>query len=264
MQKNKNLKIAVIVLSVIVAIQALAIMLLVAKPKFQLPKPPVPAPLVKAKIAIVIDDWGYNLNNIETASHIKYPMTMSVLPNLSYSQQAAEELHDLGFEIILHLPMEPREKYHMEKNTIITSMAEDTVRKILDKDLAVIPYAKGVSNHMGSMATSDTRTMQAVFKELKKKQLYFLDSFVHPKSVCPALAAKIGLRFAKRDIFLDNKDDYAYISEQVNKLKMRAQAKGWAIGIGHDRHTTLSILRELMPQMEKEGYKFVYLSELVR
>jgi len=263
MQKVKAYKIAVIVLSALVVMQAVAIILLVAKPRIRLPKP-VPAPMVKAKIAIVIDDWGYHLTSMEITSQIKYPLTMSVLPNLPYSREAAEELHNMGFEIILHLPMEPREKYQLERNTIMTSMTEAAIKKILDKDLAGIPFVKGVSNHMGSMATADTRTMQAVFKELKKRQLYFFDSFVHPKSICLDLAEKMGMRFAKRDVFLDNKEEYAYIAEQVYKLKMRARVKGWAIGVGHDRSMTLAILKELMPQMEKEGYKFVFLSELVK
>jgi len=263
MEKAKAYKIAVIVLSALVVILALAIIFLLVKPGLKLTKP-VPAPLVKAKIAIVIDDWGYHLTNMEITSQIKYPLTMSVLPNVAYSREAAEELHRMGFEIILHLPMEPREKYQLEKNTIMTSMTEAAIKKILDKDLSGIPYVKGVSNHMGSMATADTKTMQAVFKELKKRQLYFFDSFVHPKSICLDLAEKSGLRFARRDVFLDNKEEYAYIAEQVYKLKMRAKLKGWAIGVGHDRSMTMAILKELMPQLEKEGYKFVFLSELVK
>jgi len=262
MEKAKAYKIAVIVLSALVVMQALVIILLMVKPPARFPKPP-PGPMVKAKIAIVIDDWGYHLTNMEIASQIKYPLTMSVLPNLAYSREAAEELHRMGFEIILHLPMEPREKYQLEKNTVMTSMTEGAIKRILDKDLAAVPYVKGVSNHMGSAATADTKTMQAVFKELKNRQLYFFDSFVHPKSICLDLAEKMGLRFAKRDIFLDNKEEYAYIAEQVHKLKMRAKLKGWAIGIGHDRSITLEILKELMLQLEKEGYKLVFLTELV-
>jgi polysaccharide deacetylase 2 family uncharacterized protein YibQ len=43
-----------------------------------------------------------------------------------------------------------------------------------------------------------------------------------------------------------------------------ADEKGWAIGIGHDRRNTLEVLKEEMPKLEKEGYKFVYVSELVK
>jgi polysaccharide deacetylase 2 family uncharacterized protein YibQ len=228
------------------------------------PKAPALPPRIKGKIAIVLDDWGYNLNNLDILNQIKYPLTCSILPNLNYTTQIAQELNARGYQIILHLPMEPHEKYSMEKNTVLTSMDEETIRKILEKDLAGISYARGVSNHMGSRATEDTRVMGTVLRELKNKKLYFLDSFVSSKSICSYLAKKIGASFARRDIFLDNTEEPAYIKSQLYKLKMKARSYGRAIGIGHDRKVTLEVLREVMPQLEREGYKFVFVSELVK
>ncbi len=50
----------------------------------------------------------------------------------------------------------------------------------------------------------------------------------------------------------------------VMKLKNLSRKHGLAIGIGHDRKTTLEVLREAMPELEKEGFKFVFVSELVK
>lgn len=219
---------------------------------------------LKGKIAIVIDDWGYNRNNLEILDKIKYPLTCSILPDLNYTSQLAEELHARGYEILLHLPMEPHEKYRLEKNTILTSMDEQAIREIIGEDLGKIPYTKGVSNHMGSRATEDARTVEIVLKELKKERLYFLDSLVSGKSVCSYLAKKIGVGFAKRDVFLDNEQDPAYIKSQLYKLKTKARIIGQAVGIGHDRKITLEVLKDAMPQLEKEGYKFVLVSDLVK
>jgi polysaccharide deacetylase 2 family uncharacterized protein YibQ len=221
-------------------------------------------PVAKAKIAIVIDDWGYNLNNINILDEIKLPLTASVLPNLTYSNKIAQELQSRGFEVILHLPLEPREKYKLEKNTILISFKEDAIINIIKKDLANIVYAKGVSNHMGSAATGDLHTMETIFKELKKRRLYFLDSFVSGQSICFALAKKIGLPFAKRDIFLDNRVESGYIRAQLYKLKQKARLYGQAIGIGHDRKVTLEVLRDVMPQFVQEGYQFVFVSQILR
>ncbi|MDO8662586.1 MAG: divergent polysaccharide deacetylase family protein [Candidatus Omnitrophota bacterium] len=221
-------------------------------------------PVIKGRIAIVLDDWGYNLNNLRSIEEIKYPLTASILPNIAYTRKVAEELHSRGFEVILHLPMEPEEKLSLEKNTIKTSMEKTQILNILDSDLSSIAYADGVSNHMGSKATSDLKTMEVIFKELKNRHLYFLDSFVTSKSVCSDLARKIGLRSFTRDVFLDNLEEREYIKQQIYKLKAKARAKGFAIGIGHDRKVTLEVLREVMPQIAKEGYKFVFLSELSR
>jgi hypothetical protein len=106
--------------------------------------------------------------------------------------------------------------------------------------------------------------MSIVFKQLKKKGMYFLDSFVSGNSVCLALARKMQVDFAKRDIFIDNQNDPDDIKSQIFKLKLKARIYGQAIGIGHDHKITLDVLKEVMPELEKQGYKFVFLSELVR
>lgn len=223
----------------------------------------IPAP-IKGRIAIVVDDWGYNLNNLHILEQIRYPLTCAILPELKFSTHLAKELHTRGFQVILHLPLEPHEEYRLEKNTITTSMGEETVKNIIGQDLDSLVYAKGASNHMGSRATENLRTMTLVFNELKKRQLFFLDSMVTSKSICSVLARKMGLMFAKRDVFLDNKEEYRYIRGQIDKLKAKARIYGEAIGIGHDRKRTLEVLAETMPQLEKEGFKFVFVSELVK
>ncbi|KPK98988.1 MAG: hypothetical protein AMJ95_01670 [Omnitrophica WOR_2 bacterium SM23_72] len=223
-----------------------------------------PATIFKGRIAIVIDDWAYNLNNIEMLDRIHVPLTCSVLPNLGYSRAVIEELHGRKLETILHLPLEPHEKYRLENDTVMVSMDESEIKNIVERDIDSLVFIKGVSNHMGSLATEDKRTMDVIFSVLKKRGLYFLDSVVTSQSVCEDLAKKWGLRFAKRDVFLDNEEDPAYIKRQISKLKIMARRNGQAIGIGHDRRITLEVLSEVIPELKKEGYKFVFVSELVR
>ncbi|MFH1397912.1 MAG: divergent polysaccharide deacetylase family protein [Candidatus Omnitrophota bacterium] len=258
----RNYKIAVVILSTLLIIQGVFIFVLL-KPKKAVKAPPT---IIKTKpqIAIVLDDWGYNLNGLPVLDQIKYPLTMSVLPNLAYSKTISLELHNRGFEIILHLPTEPLEKIRLEENTILTTMDEMTIKNILNLDLENTPYVKGVSNHMGSKLTSDIKSLRFVFKELKKRNLFFLDSLVSSRSIASTLAANEHISFAKRDVFLDNKADYNYIKQQLQELKNIAKARGKAIGIGHDHKLTLEVLRDVMPEIEREGFKFVFVSELVK
>ncbi|MFA5062538.1 MAG: divergent polysaccharide deacetylase family protein [Candidatus Omnitrophota bacterium] len=227
-------------------------------------KPTKRIPPIKGKIAIVLDDWGYNLSNLKIVSGIRYPLTAAVLPEATHTKKVSEELHSKGYEIILHLPMEPEERNDLEKNTVTTSLTKDEILKILNRDLADVIYARGISNHMGSKATCDIRTMRIIFEELKKRGLYFLDSYVTPESVCRELAQKMNLVSLRRDVFLDNIEEKEYIKKQIYILKNKARVKGFAIGIGHDRKITLEVLREVMPKLAEEGYRFVFLSELKR
>jgi len=221
-------------------------------------------PAFKGKIAIVLDDWGYNLNNLHILKEIKAPLTLSVLPNLPYTKSVCQEGYTLGFEIILHLPSEPKEKVRLEQNTILTTMKDKTITDIVDHDLENIDYVRGLSNHMGSKVTEDERVMNLILKELKQRKLYFLDSWVTSKSVGASLAKKMNLPFLKRDIFLDNNEDAVYIRSQINKLKNKARINGQAVGIGHDRKITLETLREIIPELENEGYKIVLASSLTK
>ena len=265
MKKEKRYQIAIAALVTVVILQWVFMSL--GRPRRRLPikRPPaVAAAAFKGKIAIVLDDWGYNLNNLPLAASIKYPITASVLPNLSYSRKVAQELHRRGCQIILHLPLEPHDLAHLEKDTIMASMDQSTVKDILDRDLAGIDFVMGVSGHMGSLATEDPAIMEVIFKDLLARQLFFLDSFVTSNSVCAQVARKVGLPFAKRDVFLDNKLEPEYIKKQIYQLKTKARIYGRAVGIGHDRRATLQVLKEVMPELEKEGYKFVYVSELAR
>ena len=91
-----------------------------------------------------------------------------------------------------------------------------------------------------------------------------MDSVVTPYSVCEVLAEREGVRFAQRDIFLDNQADYKYIAGQLQALVKKALKNGYAIGVGHDRALTLEVIKDYAPQLEKEGVKLVFLSELVR
>ena len=220
------------------------------------------------KVAIVIDDWGYNLTNLQRLWEIERPITLAVLPKnytkLKYSTQIAKTATEKKYEVILHLPLEPKE-YQGDDNRgfITTEMKEEKVIALLDTALKSVPYAKGVSNHQGSKATEDYQLMKTILTRISQRRLYYLDSVTGENSVCPAIAEELKLKFARRDIFLDNSGEKDYIKNQLRQLAALALKKGQAIGIGHDRRLTLEAIKEILPELEEAGIKFVFLSELV-
>ena len=68
-----------------------------------------PAATSSPRIAIVIDDFGYN--GSETTMGIlglDFPITISVLPHCPHTTDIAHAAHRVGKEVIVHIPMEPR------------------------------------------------------------------------------------------------------------------------------------------------------------
>ncbi len=215
----------------------------------------------------MIDDWGYNLNGIELLKQFTVPLTISILPNLRYSAKVAEIAHSLNQEVILHLPLEPekrgRDYIGLEKDTITSDMDDEQIVHILKQALSSVLYAQGVSNHMGSSATKDSRIMSVLFTELKKQNLFFLDNLVVEESICQQLASEQDLRCAARDVFLDNRNEAEYIKGQFQQLCKVALAYGQAIGICHARPLTLEVLRDEAPLMQEQGIQFVFVSDLI-
>lgn len=224
----------------------------------------------KPKIAIVLDDWGHSLANLPVLYEIKRPITVSVLPDLRYSKQIAFDAGKRGYEVLLHLPLESKGGRYAESGTISCKMSEEEISRRFKKALENVPGASGVNNHQGSRATENKHVMGVVLPQIKKERLFFLDSFTTSKSICSEICSQIGLRSAKRDVFLDTpesklkgKDLEDYIRRQLQQLSDKAISKGWAIGIGHDRKTTLKVIKDMAPELEEKGIKFVRVSDII-
>ena len=220
---------------------------------------------VRPKIAIIIDDLGYNSDIAFSFIQLDLLLSFSVLPSAPFTGIVAHEANTERCEILLHLPMEPK-KYpsvNPGPGALLLSMNGEEIRRILDKDLREIPEARGVSNHMGSSFTEDHDKMLIVLKELKKRNLYFIDSRTSRHTVGFNLARKIGLLAAKRSVFLDNDPGPRAIRMQMERLMNVANHKGSAVGIGHPYKETLMVLKEYRPILKK-GYRLVHVSELVR
>lgn len=227
-------------------------------------KAPVPKKGKVAKVAIVVDDFGYNMNNVNAFLKLDQPITLSVLPDQPYSAKIAGMAPQHGCEVILHLPLEPHgTKVKEEPDTIRSGMSQAEIVSRLDKEIASVPGITGVSNHMGSKATEDRELMSVILKYLKKRGLYFFDSLTSEKSVCREVAKSAGVKCAKRDIFLDNSNDVAAIEIELRNLDKLARKRGRAIAICHDRKNTVIALAKVMPEMAREGIEFVRLSEMV-
>ncbi len=237
----------------------------------------IPAPIKKrralkvaaARVAIVIDDWGYSTKNFPLLDAIRKPLTLSILPSQPNSKTVAGYAQARNWQVILHLPLEPRETNEyarLEPDTILTTMKKDEVLKILERDIDSLGDIVGVSNHMGSKATINEKLMESIFSQLSKRNLFFLDSLVTSKSVCARIAKKFKVGLVSRDVFLDNEQDYGYISGQLDKLIALAKRNGKAVGIGHDRKITLEVLANRLAEFdsEKHGVDFVFVSELAK
>ncbi len=232
----------------------------------RVPRAPETLPTqVAGRIVLVLDDWGYNLKHRDFITDNDFKVTLSVLPFTPYAEAVAELAAVHGKDVLIHMPMEPqhKESYGLEPNTLMVGMSRQQIINSLEAAYRSVPNAKGISNHMGSRATEDPALMNVVFQFLRARAIFFFDSAVTSSSLGREMARKYGVGFSERQIFVDNEDDAAYIRRQLVSLAQRAKASGVAVGIGHDRPTTIAVLEEMIPLLRRQGFVFVNLSEAI-
>jgi len=228
-------------------------------------KPSLPRLAVRPKVAIVIDDLGGENQMSQEILHWNVPLTLSILPFTPYSKVLAQQAHQRGKEVILHLPMEPHgyPKTKPGEGVLLQEMEEERFLRQLSMDLEAVPNIKGVSNHMGSRLMEDPGKVRIIMKELKRRGLFFLDSRTTPQTMGLQIAESIGVRATERSLFLDHSQDPEEIKRQLEKLAQLSLETGKAIGIGHPHPSTLKSLKEMIPRMKERGIEIVPLSSVV-
>ena len=216
------------------------------------------------KIAIVIDDLGYDRLIAREYIELPLPLTLSFIPQAPYSKEMARIAMEKGKETLLHLPMEPLNypQTNPGPGALLISMSANEIKQIIDNDFKEFPFVKGANNHMGSRFTENREKMTVVLESLKKRKLFYLDSLTTPHSVVPALSGDLGIKYLQRNIFLDNEVAEDPIRRQLEKLVQVAQARGYSVGCGHPYPVLLQVLRDQLPSL-KNIVELVSLSNLI-
>ena len=224
------------------------------------PIPVVPLP----RVTIIVDDIGYDKRIAEKFLKLDSALTISILPKSPYDKKLSQLARENGSEVMLHLPMEPKEYPRIDPGpgALLTHMSPDELIRQLEDDLDAVPGIKGVNNHMGSRLTGSSPQMNQVFSVLKKRGLYFVDSKTAPESYGESSARLFQVPYAERDVFIDHYQTSEFIRKQIELLVRIAEKHGTAIGIAHPHEVTYQVLSDMLPEIKKR-VKIVPASQLV-
>ncbi|MBI4711259.1 MAG: divergent polysaccharide deacetylase family protein [Candidatus Omnitrophica bacterium] len=218
----------------------------------------------RPKIVFVIDDIGNHNRYSAQLKALGNTVTYAILPLLPYSRYYGNLSRTTDAEVILHLPLDTVQDKIPGRGLIVDTMSPADILGMLSRDLNSVPHHVGVNNHMGSRGTASREMMTIILKELKRRGLFFLDSYTTPESVVPSVGRAIGLPILARGVFLDNEDSKPAIRAQINQLRTVAREKKNAIAIGHYRANTLEVLAKEIPRLEKEGFEIITLKEMLK
>lgn len=225
------------------------------------PRPPQPT--FVGDIVLIIDDFGYRNDEVTDGFlALDAPLTYAVIPGHRYSASFGQAAERQGYEVIIHMPMETRSRVRGEnKLRLLTTMSKPEIINRLEEAFRELPMAAGINNHQGSKGTESTRLMGIVADYLKSRGAYFVDSRTSARSVAVEVMHSRMVPVEQRAVFLDNDPDPDLIRVQLNELKAKSKAAGFAVGIGHARPNTLQVLQEEIPRIREEGFRFRYASQ---
>ena len=220
---------------------------------------------MRGVIGLIIDDFGYRNDHVSNG-FLQLPgkLTYAIIPGHDYSQLFSKKAYDAGYEIIVHLPMENIGKTYGEEEYVLMSyFQDDEIKNRINKAFDLLPESIGLNNHQGSRGTADSRVMTLVAGVIKEKKKFFIDSRTTNNSLAETTMRKYGVPTNKRDVFLDNELDEEKIKIQLLELADVSEEKGIAIGIGHVKPQTLNVLAKEIPVLQKKGFRFEFVSNLV-
>lgn len=217
------------------------------------------------RMAIIIDDLGYQLEAGQRSINLPGPVACAILPDTPRATALAEAAFASGKEVLLHLPLEAMsEDGHTEPGAILLEMSRDQLATTFSANLESVPHAIGVNSHRGSLLTRHPGHMGWLMEEIRTHgNLVFVDSYTTHKSVALQLAREAGVPAVKRDVFLDPDRSPETVAREFRRLKELAKKSGVAVGIGHPYPATLALLEREIPKLGDDGIELISINELV-
>ncbi len=233
------------------------------------------APLTDAgmnapRVAIIIDDLGYQMAAGRRALALPGAVALAFLPGTPQGARLARLAHEGGKEVLLHLPLQAATEAHHADETldavgIHLDMNRDQVRSAFATALESVPHATGINSHRGSLLTRHPGHMQWLMEEiLARGGLFFVDSYTTHKSVALEIADEHDVAAVKRDVFLDPDRSPETVRREFERLIRLAERRGAAVAIGHPHDETLELLERELPLLAVRGIELVRVAELVR
>ncbi len=219
----------------------------------------------RPRIAIIIDDLGYEFEAGRRAIDLPGPIAFAVLPGTPSGQRLARIAHERGKEVLLHLPMESvGHDGPAEPGALMLDMSRTAFHTTFADAIAAVPFVVGVSSHRGSLLTRHPGHMGWLMAAIRQREdLFFIDSYTTHESIALQIAAETGVTAIRRDVFLDHDRATEAVVRELERLKKMARKRGTAVAIGHPFPETLEVLERELPKLRAQGFELVSISELI-
>ena len=220
---------------------------------------------LRPRIAIIIDDLGYERVSGERALGLPGNLSFSVLPDAPYTSVLATLAYERGKDVLLHLPLQATiDSVQVEPGSLVLDMTRQQFSTALSESIGVVPHIIGINTHRGSLLTRHPGHMRWLMEDiLAHGDLVFVDSYTTVQSVALRIAKECGVPATRRDVFLDPDVRPGTIARQFARLEKLARERGTAVAIGHPYRSTLDFLEQALPSLEARGIDLVPVGSII-
>jgi polysaccharide deacetylase 2 family uncharacterized protein YibQ len=224
---------------------------------------------VRGRLALIVEDYGVRGPQSRRIQNLPGTFTAAIRPNQDNAEAWVKEARQSGLEVILNLPMEPRDypTRNPGEDAILVDLSGREIRKRVKRALDKVGPVAGVKTYMGSLAVEDRDVMRPVLEELHARNLFLIEASRSQYSTVSELARALELPFYTVTSISEvdaGRRDEGTIGIRFDDLIRRCRAKGYAIGIIHARDVTLAVLEERLSRLAREGIVVMGISEIMR
>lgn len=224
---------------------------------------------VRGRLALIVEDYGVRPELSRRFADLPGTFTAAIRPNQNNVEAWVKEARQSGMEVLLHLPMEPRNypTQNPGEDAILVDLSGKEIRKRVKEALDKVGPVGGAKTYMGSLAVEDRDVVRPILEEFQKRNLFLIESTQSQYSAVPDLAREIGVPIFEVTSISEvdaGRRNAGTIGIRFNDLVRRVRAKGYALGLIHAKEGTLEVLEEQLPRLAREGIVVMGVSEIMK
>ena len=220
----------------------------------------------RPQIAVVVTEVGVSNSTTEEAIRLPGPVTLAFAPYARDLSNQIEQARSAGHEVLLTLPMEPRDFPRSDPGpyalmTTLDSAANlERLNWILSRAVGYV----GLANYQGSAFAADERGLRPIMTAIADRGLLYFDTREDPASAAPRVAEIAGAPAASADLIADTELTRAAILRKLNEAEVVAKAQGTAIVLIRPYPMAMSRVESWAAELGEKGIVLAPLSAVIR
>lgn len=215
-----------------------------------------------SKIAFLIENFEFNADQT-TIEYLSFnaPLTFSLIPSKTKSEWTAKAAAEYNKEIVIILPMES--KYGNTKGTrLMIHYTDERLAETINHFSEMIPNFSGFTTLAASPVLEDSRVMNTVLKEIKKRYGYFIwPQKLRTPSITNAIKnVKIPSSPIEKRITTSDEQE---IESQLRHCIIISQKRSSLLVSAKSSSVFIKKLKELSPLFKQNGIQIVPVSKIV-